>query len=392
MRPKGHGIPICGLGGSQALTTTMAQLGRFIQPDTIVPEPGNPQALNRYSYVGNRPTVYIDPDGHCSTPSVNGSIGCTSVTGGLTMPLVIDPATQPLTVSASNGPQDTQRARMSAARTAADDGVFLMYQIPGYANGRAEVVIVNAGVPDNSLVNGGVEVRRVWAGNESYEETAVNGGIGLFGAEWSSRKGETVPSIGTNIAGVGVQLQPGQLMAGVVNPMGPGGMRVGAEWRVEFDEDVHYNTGVPPRMGWNRRIWATICRIRCAVAAPCLRGTQRKHEWYSIPKTGQLRLRFSLRGAAMRSVMRINRVNPGIIAHAVIFVWAVALNVSCQAPDGSEYAMRRFATGMVDATDLPFGWGDRRSTAAESLAPSGATSRITPRARAGHMSMWVSKS
>ena len=27
------------------------QLGRFIQPDTIVPEPGNPQALNRYSYV-----------------------------------------------------------------------------------------------------------------------------------------------------------------------------------------------------------------------------------------------------------------------------------------------------------------------------------------------------
>lgn len=67
----------------------------------------------------------------------------------------------------------------------------------------------------------------------------------------------------------------------------------------------------------------------------------------------------------MRRVMRINRVSPGILAHAVIFVWAVALNVSCQAPDGSEYAMRRFATGMVDATDLPFGWGDRRSTAAE---------------------------
>ena len=39
-------------------------LGRFIQPDTIVPEPGNPQALNRYSYVANRPTVYVDPSGH----------------------------------------------------------------------------------------------------------------------------------------------------------------------------------------------------------------------------------------------------------------------------------------------------------------------------------------
>lgn len=39
-------------------------MGRFTQPDTIVPQPGNPQALNRYSYVGNRPTVLVDPTGH----------------------------------------------------------------------------------------------------------------------------------------------------------------------------------------------------------------------------------------------------------------------------------------------------------------------------------------
>ncbi|MCB0002789.1 MAG: RHS repeat-associated core domain-containing protein [Anaerolineae bacterium] len=38
-------------------------LGRFTQPDTIVPNPGDPQALNRYSYVGNRPTVFVDPTG-----------------------------------------------------------------------------------------------------------------------------------------------------------------------------------------------------------------------------------------------------------------------------------------------------------------------------------------
>jgi len=29
-----------------------------------VPNPGNPQSLNRYSYAGNRPTVLIDPSGH----------------------------------------------------------------------------------------------------------------------------------------------------------------------------------------------------------------------------------------------------------------------------------------------------------------------------------------
>ena len=42
-----------------------AALARFIQPDTIVPEPGNPQALNRYSYVLNNPLRYTDPTGHC---------------------------------------------------------------------------------------------------------------------------------------------------------------------------------------------------------------------------------------------------------------------------------------------------------------------------------------
>jgi RHS repeat-associated protein len=39
-------------------------LGRFIQPDTIVPEPVNPQSLNRYAYCLNNPVKYNDPSGH----------------------------------------------------------------------------------------------------------------------------------------------------------------------------------------------------------------------------------------------------------------------------------------------------------------------------------------
>lgn len=39
-------------------------LGRFIQPDTIVPEPFDSQAFNRYSYVTNNPFRYIDPSGY----------------------------------------------------------------------------------------------------------------------------------------------------------------------------------------------------------------------------------------------------------------------------------------------------------------------------------------
>jgi RHS repeat-associated protein len=36
----------------------------FISADTIVPEPANPQAFNRYSYVLNRPISMVDPSGH----------------------------------------------------------------------------------------------------------------------------------------------------------------------------------------------------------------------------------------------------------------------------------------------------------------------------------------
>jgi RHS repeat-associated protein len=39
-------------------------LGRFLQPDSLVSEPGNPQALNRYAYVYNNPLKYTDPSGH----------------------------------------------------------------------------------------------------------------------------------------------------------------------------------------------------------------------------------------------------------------------------------------------------------------------------------------
>ncbi|WP_448600890.1 RHS repeat-associated core domain-containing protein [Thermoflexus hugenholtzii] len=38
-------------------------LGRFLQPDPIVPEPGDPRALNRYAYVYNNPLRYTDPSG-----------------------------------------------------------------------------------------------------------------------------------------------------------------------------------------------------------------------------------------------------------------------------------------------------------------------------------------
>jgi hypothetical protein len=39
-------------------------LGRFVSADTLVPSPGNPQSLNRYSYCFGNPLRYVDPTGH----------------------------------------------------------------------------------------------------------------------------------------------------------------------------------------------------------------------------------------------------------------------------------------------------------------------------------------
>jgi RHS repeat-associated protein len=43
-------------------------LGRFIQPDNIIPYPVNPQSWNRFSYVINNPIRFSDPTGHRCEP------------------------------------------------------------------------------------------------------------------------------------------------------------------------------------------------------------------------------------------------------------------------------------------------------------------------------------
>ena len=48
-------------------------IGRWISPDSIIPEPGNPQSLNRYSYVYNNPVRYTDSTGHRVDPGDTGA-------------------------------------------------------------------------------------------------------------------------------------------------------------------------------------------------------------------------------------------------------------------------------------------------------------------------------
>ncbi|RMG99106.1 MAG: RHS repeat-associated core domain-containing protein, partial [Chloroflexi bacterium] len=47
-------------------------LARFLSADTLVPDPANPQAFNRYSYVENRPLNFNDPTGHFTEEAIRG--------------------------------------------------------------------------------------------------------------------------------------------------------------------------------------------------------------------------------------------------------------------------------------------------------------------------------
>jgi len=66
-------------------------LGRFLQPDPVVPQAGDPLSLNRYAYARLNPLRYVDPTGHCWGPVsfVRGLPGYGVTCGNLDMALTI---------------------------------------------------------------------------------------------------------------------------------------------------------------------------------------------------------------------------------------------------------------------------------------------------------------
>ncbi|MDD4249598.1 MAG: RHS repeat-associated core domain-containing protein [Methanosarcina sp.] len=46
----------------------------FVQPDTMLPDPYNPQALNKYSYTLNNPVKYTDPRRHYVETAIDAAL------------------------------------------------------------------------------------------------------------------------------------------------------------------------------------------------------------------------------------------------------------------------------------------------------------------------------
>ncbi len=97
-----------GLAGAEGLYYYNARwydpaLGRFIQADTLVPEPGNPQALNRFAYVYGNPVNYADPSGHAVPIDVGGHLLVHPTTGNIIVASIAGSGLRQIIAQASVG-------------------------------------------------------------------------------------------------------------------------------------------------------------------------------------------------------------------------------------------------------------------------------------------------
>lgn len=137
------------------------ELGRFTQPDTIVPEPGDPQTLNRYAYCGNNPINYVDPSGHWIEAAIIGLVigaaigGVTAaITGGDIGLGILSGALSGFLVGAGIGLGGTYAKSYGMVGAASKPFTTLGGALGGAAGGAAGAAIQGGNVGIGALIGG----------------------------------------------------------------------------------------------------------------------------------------------------------------------------------------------------------------------------------------------
>ena len=222
-------------------------VGRFISADTIVPQPGIPQSLNRYSYTANNPLRFVDPSGHRECEEASNCNGpdpalpaAPPAYGGPCLSVVCLPTPTPAPGMTIPGTPKYQGPSYRPAPVyAPDDGWLLKYNVGGRFDPRFEYVHYSSYATRGTIpISVAGEYRSVVVfgahGSRSFDEVAMSvaaGEVFNIGTEWTP-SGGVQPSLGASLAGVEIQLQADQIMAGIVNPAGIGGGRIGAEYAI----------------------------------------------------------------------------------------------------------------------------------------------------------------
>ena len=115
------------------------QIGRFISSDTVVQDPYDPLALNRYAYARNNPLKYVDPTGHCFLLAGLDTVLCVSawmmIVGGTGMATIG-------IMSTPSGRQVQANAQQAASQLAvqADNALKSQSEAPNNENGTNKAV------------------------------------------------------------------------------------------------------------------------------------------------------------------------------------------------------------------------------------------------------------
>jgi RHS repeat-associated protein len=176
-------------------------IGRFTSPDILVPNPIDPQDLNRYTYAGNNPLLYTDPTGHFKLKDflkavITGFVGAVAfiASGGTDAPLIagmIAGMSAGATGAAINGgglPEIVQGAVIGGALGGIGGGIYSGFASAGYGAAAGwGMVAAGAGY---ATATGGLDGLAYFAGG------IFGGVIGYGGANYIKSNWIGEPAIG----------------------------------------------------------------------------------------------------------------------------------------------------------------------------------------------------